>query len=460
MDFEECIMDEKQEQKFHQMTEEPVSRLIGRLALPCIISMLVTAFYNMADTFFVGMLKSNSATGAVGVVFSMMAIIQAVGFFFGHGSGNFISRELGRQNFEEASNMAATGFFSALATGILICVLGQVFLEPLAYLLGSTDTILPYAKDYLRVILFGAPWMTASLVLNNQLRFQGSAAYAMVGIASGAVLNIGLDPLLIFVFGMGVAGAAWATIISQFVSFCLLLVGCTKGGNLHIHISRVQLKWSYFEMIIKGGLPSLARQGLASVATICLNRAAGSFGDAAIAAMSVVQRIMMFGGSAMIGFGQGFQPVCGFNYGAKLYHRVKEGFWFCVKTSTVFLLAVGALGFVFAPQLVALFRDDPNVIAYGAVALRFQCVTFCFQGWVVMSNMMLQTIGRTVPATFLAMARQGVFFIPLVWILSTSLGMLGVQMTQMAADCLTLVCAVPIQLKVLREMSAPPKSLS
>lgn len=460
MDFEECIMDEKQEQKFHQMTEEPVSRLIGRLALPCIISMLVTAFYNMADTFFVGMLKSNSATGAVGVVFSMMAIIQAVGFFFGHGSGNFISRELGRQNFEEASNMAATGFFSALATGILICVLGQVFLEPLAYLLGSTDTILPYAKDYLRVILFGAPWMTASLVLNNQLRFQGSAAYAMVGIASGAVLNIGLDPLLIFVFGMGVAGAAWATIISQFVSFCLLLVGCTKGGNLHIHISRVQLKWSYFEMIIKGGLPSLARQGLASVATICLNRAAGSFGDAAIAAMSVVQRIMMFGGSAMIGFGQGFQPVCGFNYGAKLYHRVKEGFWFCVKTSTVFLLAVGALGFVFAPQLVALFRDDPDVIAYGAAALRFQCVTFCFQGWVVMSNMMLQTIGRTVPATFLAMARQGVFFIPLVWILSTSLGMLGVQMTQMAADCLTLVCAVPIQLKVLREMSAPPKSLS
>lgn len=460
MDFEECIMDEKQEQKFHQMTEEPVSRLIGRLALPCIISMLVTAFYNMADTFFVGMLKSNSATGAVGVVFSMMAIIQAVGFFFGHGSGNFISRELGRQNFEEASNMAATGFFSALATGILICVLGQVFLEPLAYLLGSTDTILPYAKDYLRVILFGAPWMTASLVLNNQLRFQGSAAYAMVGIASGAVLNIGLDPLLIFVFGMGVAGAAWATIISQFVSFCLLLVGCTKGGNLHIHISRVQLKWSYFEMIIKGGLPSLARQGLASVATICLNRAAGSFGDAAIAAMSVVQRIMMFGGSAMIGFGQGFQPVCGFNYGAKLYHRVKEGFWFCVKTSTVFLLAVGALGVVFAPQLVALFRDDPDVIAYGAAALRFQCVTFCFQGWVVMSNMMLQTIGRTVPATFLAMARQGVFFIPLVWILSTSLGMLGVQMTQMAADCLTLVCAVPIQLKVLREMSAPPKSLS
>ena len=449
-------MEEKQEQKFHQLTEEPVGQLICRLALPCIISMLVTAFYNMADTFFVGMLKSNSATGAVGVVFSLMAIIQAVGFFFGHGSGNFISRELGKHNYEEASNMAATGFFSALAAGLLICVLGQIFLEPLAYLLGSTDTILPYAKAYLRVILIGAPWMTASLVLNNQLRFQGSAAYAMVGIASGAVLNIGLDPLLIFVFGMGVAGAAWATIFSQFVSFCLLLIGCTKGGNLHIHISRVQLKWSYYAMIIKGGLPSLARQGLASVATICLNQAARSYGDAAIAAMSVVQRIMMFGASAMIGFGQGFQPVCGFNYGARLYHRVKEGFWFCVKTSTVFLFAVGTLGFIFAPQLVALFRDDPQVIAYGATALRFQCVTFCFQGWVVMSNMMLQTIGRTAPATFLAMARQGVFFIPLVWILSAAFGMLGIQMTQTVSDCLTLICAIPIQLKVLRELSASP----
>lgn len=447
-------MDEKQEQKFHQMTETPVGRLICRLALPCIISMLVTAFYNMADTFFVGMLKSNSATGAVGVVFSMMAIIQAVGFFFGHGSGNFISRELGKHNFEDASNMAATGFFSALAAGLLICALGQLFLEPLATFLGSTPTILPYAKAYLRVILLGAPWMTASLVLNNQLRFQGSAAYAMVGIASGAVLNIGLDPLLIFVFDMGIAGAAWATIISQFVSFCLLLVGCTKGGNLHIHISRVQLKWSYYAQIIKGGLPSLARQGLASIATICLNSAAKPYGDAAIAAMSVVQRIMMFGGSAMIGFGQGFQPVCGFNYGARLYKRVQDGFWFCVKTSTCFLLAVSVLGFAFAPQLVALFRDDPEVIAIGAAALRFQCITFCFNGWIVMSNMMLQTIGRTVPATFLAMARQGVFFVPLVWLLSHTLGLVGIQMTQTVSDCMTLACAIPIQWRVLRELSA------
>ena len=291
------------------MTQPPVGRLICRLAVPCIISMLVTSFYNMADTFFVGMLKSNAATGAVGVVFSMMAIIQAVGFFFGQGSGNYISRCLGEKRYGEASTMAATGFFSSLATGLVICLVGQLFLDDLAYLLGSTDTILPYTREYLRVILLGAPWMTSSLVLNNQLRFQGGATYAMVGITTGAVLNIILDPIMIFGMELGVAGAGWATIISQFVSFCLLLAGCAKGGNIRISIKNVRVKWFYYKMIFKGGLPSLARQSLASLATICLNHAAGPYGDAAIAAMGVVQRVMMFGASTMLGFGQGFQPV-------------------------------------------------------------------------------------------------------------------------------------------------------
>ena len=447
-------LDEKQEEKYRHLTGDPVEGLVCRLAVPSMVSMLVTAFYNMADTFFVGMLRNNSATGAVGVVFSLMAVIQAVGFFFGHGSGNFISRTLGGHHPEEAGQMAATGFFCALATGGVIAVLGLLFLDPLARALGSTETILPYARDYMRFILIGAPYMTASLVLNNQLRFQGSAVYGMVGIASGAVLNIALDPIFIFTLDMGVAGAALATILSQLVSFCLLLVGCTRGGNLHIRISNVRLQKRFFREILRGGLPSLARQGLSSVAAICLNHAAMPYGDAAIAAMGVVQRITTFGASAMIGFGQGFQPVCGFNYGARLYHRVKEGFWFCVKVAAVFLLVIGALGFAFAPQLIALFRDDPEVIAIGTVALRFQCVTFFFQAWITMSNMMLQTIGRTVPATFVAMARQGIFFIPLVWLLSLSpLGLLGVQMAQSVSDLLTLAAAVPIQLYVLRQMS-------
>ena len=350
--------------------------------------------------------------------------------------------------------MASTGFFLALFTGIAICVAGEIFLTPLAIFLGSTSTILPYAKAYLSVILLGAPWMTASLVLNNQLRFQGNAIYGTVGIISGAVLNIGLDPLLMFVFDMGVAGAAWATIISQFASFCLLLYGCTRGGNIPIRFSLFQAKLSYVKLIIQGGLPSLARQSLASVATICLNHAAMPYGDAAIAAMGVVQRIMTFGASTMIGFGQGFQPVCGFNYGAQLYHRVKEGFWFCAKWSTLFLFVIGMLGTGFAPQLIALFRDDPEVISIGSLALRFQCATFFLQGWIVISNMTLQTIGHTIPATFLSAARQGLFLIPLVWILSMSpLGLLGIQISQSVSDILSVALAIPIQLHMLRQMS-------
>ena len=441
-----------QELKFKQMTEPPVERLICKLAVPCIISMLVTSFYNMADTFFVGQLKDNAATGAVGVVFSMMAIIQAVGFFFGQGSGTFISRALGEKNQKEAEEMAATGFYASLAIGVVICVVGQIFLEPLSYLLGSTDTILPHAKAYLQVILLGAPWMTASFVLNNQLRFQGGALYAMVGITVGAVLNIILDPIMIFYAGLGVAGAGWATIISQFVSFCLLYIGCNKGSNLRIRIKNVRVRLYYFHMIFRGGLPSLARQCLASLATICLNHAARPHGDAIIAAMGVVQRISMFGASTMLGFGQGFQPVCGFNYGAKLYDRVKKGFWFSVKVSTVVLIAISVAGFLFAPDLIRLFRDDPDVIACGTMALRFQCISFCTHGWIVMSNMMEQSMGRTIPATFLSVARQGFFFIPLVLILSAGLGVLGIQMTQMVADILTFLFAIPIHVHVLRTM--------
>lgn len=434
------------------MTQPPVSKLICQLAFPCIISMLVTSFYNMADTIFVGMLNNTAATGAVGVVFSLMAIIQAVGFFFGHGSGNYISRELGKKNYAEASNMAATGFFSSLIAGLLICLVGQVFCDRLAYLLGSTDTILPYTKDYMRIILIGAPWMAGSLVLNNQLRYQGNAVYAMIGIVSGALLNIGLDPLLIFTFDLGVAGAGWATIISQFVSFCILYIGCSKGDTLKISIRKFKCKWYYYKMIIQGGLPSLARQCLASFATISLNQIAGSYHDAAVAAMGIVQRIMMFGASTMIGFGQGFQPVCGFNFGAGLYHRVRKGFWFCVKVSFIFLTAASALMFIFAPNMISWFQNDPEVIRCGALALRFQCISFPAQSWIVMSNMMEQSIGRTASATFISAARQGIFFIPALFLLNYLFDLTGMQMAQMVSDLLTLVCAIPIHIYVLKTM--------
>ena len=451
--------------KFTQMTTAPVGRLIGRLAVPTVVSMLITSVYNMADTFFVGRLDNTSATGAVGVVFSLMAIIQACGFMFGQGSGNFISRMLGQQQRERAERMASIGFFSALIVGALISVLGLIFLDPLARLLGSTDTILPYAREYLRIILLGAPYMTAAMTLNNQLRFQGSAFYSMIGIGAGGVLNILLDPVFIFVLDMGVVGAAWATVISQAISFALLLAGCFRGDNLRIRPVLFRPHWGDMGEILRGGFPSLCRQALASLATIALNLMAGRFGgDASIAAMSVASRIMHLAFAAILGFGQGFQPVCGFNYGAGLYRRVRQAFWFCVKLGTALLVVASAAGFVFAPQLVSLFSSDGAVLEQGAVALRLQCISFPLTAWFAMSTMLMQTIGRVVPASFLSMARQGLFFIPLVIGLPFAIArllpevspVLGVQLALPLADVLTSVAAIPLCVLVMRRyLSAP-----
>ena len=371
---------------------------------------------------------------------------------FGMGSGTNVSHALGAKNEKLASQFVATGFFSAFGAGVIIAILGNLCLDPLVRFLGATETIAPYARDYAAYIFYGAPFMMCSLAMNNLLRFEGLAAYGMVGITAGAVLNIGLDPLLIFTCGMGVSGAAVATIVSQFAGFCLLLLGCRRGGNLPIRLSRFRPTRRYLSLIVQGGLPSLGRQTLNSVGAIVLNHAAGAYGDAAIAAMTVVNRAMMMANSAMIGFGQGFQPVCGFNYGAGLWHRVRRGFAFCVKASSGFLLLLSVLGFAFAPQIVALFRNDPEVIAFGSLALRLQCVTFVSLGWITLSNMLLQAIGRTGPATFLAVARQGIFLIPLLLILPGQFQALGVQMAQPIADLLTLCCAVPLQLRELRRL--------
>lgn len=434
------------------LTTTPVPRLIVSLAVPTIISMLVTSFYNMTDTYFVGKINTQS-TAAVGIVFSVMSIIQAVGFFFGHGSGNYISRKLGAQETGNAEKMAATGFFWALFMGIFLAVVGLIFLTPLSLALGSTPTILPYTEKYLGIILLGAPFMTASLVLNNQIRFQGNAAYAMVGIVSGAVINVILDPILIFVFDMGISGAALATVISQICSFSLLLYMGRKGGNIRIRFKNFTPSLAFIKEIIGGGTPSLARQGLASVATILLNVAAGAYGDAAIAGMSIVTRIAMFINAFLIGFGQGFQPVCGFNYGAGLYARVRQGFWFCVKVGFIFLLVCALAGMGFAEEIVSLFRKgDPDVIAVGAAALRWQFITFPLGSWIVMSNMMLQTIRKPVKATIISSARQGLFFIPLIFILSHYLGLQGVEMCQAVADLLTFILAIPLTCSVLNEM--------
>lgn len=440
-----------QEKRYEMMMNTPIPRLIPKLAVPTIISMLVTAVYNMADTFFVSQIGT-SASGAVGIIASLMFMIQAIGFTFGMGSGNYISRSLGDQNGAEAEKAAATAFFSVFFIGALMIVVGVPLMEPLVYILGATPTIAPYAMEYMRYILFAAPFMLCSYVMNNILRSQGIALYAMFGITAGGILNMVLDPIFIFKLHMGIAGAAVATMVSQMVSFVILLGQCNlRAGSIKIQISKFSPTPRMYGLIFHAGLPSLCRQGLMSISAVVLNYAAGPYGDTAIAAMSIVSRFMMFINSGLIGFGQGFQPVCGFNFGARRYDRVLESFWFCVKVSVVLLTALGALSFGLARPIIAAFRkEDLEVIEIGARALRLQLLTMPIQAWIIMCNMLTQSIGYGFRASLVAMGRQGIFLIPAL-LLPRGFGLLGVQMAQPIADVCTCILGTVIVVGVLRE---------
>ena len=302
----------QQEEKYMRMTTFPVKKLVGELAVPSIVSMLISSVYNIVDTFFVGHLDTQS-TAALGIVFSYMAFIQAIAFFFGQGAGNFISRSLGSRNVKGAEQMAAVGFLSSVLTGVVVAIVGFIFMDPLLDFLGSTPTVKPFAAGYFRWILVGTPFIMGCFSLNNLMRQQGNALMAMIGIASGAVLNIVLDPVLIYWAGMGVEGAGLATAVSQAVGFVIMLSLTGKRGGIRIHPSLFKPRWHHYVEIAAGGLPSLLRQGLGAIAAICFNQVARNYGDEALAAFSVVSRVMMFAASAMIGYGQGFQPVCGFN---------------------------------------------------------------------------------------------------------------------------------------------------
>ena len=432
-----------QEQRYIKMTETPISRLIPSLAIPTIISMLVTSIYNMADTFFVSQLGT-SASGAVGIIFSAMAIIQALSFMIGIGSGNYIARLIGAGNRELAEKLASIGFFTGFGMGLVITVLGTANIHALVMMLGSTVTIAPYAEAYASYILLAAPFMMTSFIMNNILRFQGKALFAMVGITTGGILNIVLDPVFIFGMDMGTAGAALATGISQFVSFCILLAMCNlRRDCISIDIRKFRPTLKLYGQILYGGVASLGRQGIASVATIIMNIMAQPYGDAAIAAMSIVNRFMMFVGSAMIGFGQGFQPVCSYCFGAGMYKRVKEACLFCIKVSTAVLFVFAVIGLIFSGNIVAVFRkDDMDVIRIGTLALRLQLCTLPLMGITVMGNMTPQSMGYGTWATVVSTARQGWFLIPLLLILTPAIGILGIQIAQPLADIGTTILAI------------------
>ena len=441
------------EDKFRQMTETPVKRLILTLSVPTVISNLRSTLYNAADTFFVGQI-STSASAAVGVALSLQAIIQAIGFFFGQGSGNNMSRRLGAHDEKAAEELASTGFFSSLILSSLVTILGLIFLRPMSIFLGSSETILPYAMDYMFWILLAAPFMAASLVLNNQLRFEGNSFYSMIGLTTGGILNLFLDPLFIFVFNMGISGAALATAISQVISFVILFVLSERIGTVRIRPRSFKPSLKMIGTITNGGLPSLCRQSVASVAMIALNNAALPFGDAAIAAMAIVNKIGNFTNSILIGVGQGYQPVCGYNYGAGLYKRVKEGFWFCVKLMSIVLLVLAVIEFIWASPIVGFFRKgDPEVIEIGNIALRLRCFTLILSSWLIISNMILQTTGKMWRASILGFARQGIILIPIVLILPPLIGIWGIQIAQPLADIVSFIISIPMTTGILKELN-------
>lgn len=437
--------------KYTFLTQAPVHRVIGVMAIPTIISMLLTSMYNLVDTFFVGKINTQS-TAAVGIVFSVMFFIQVFSFFFGNGSGNYISRQLGAQNTKDAEVMASTGLFYTLVFSLIVMLLGWFFLEPISILLGSTPTILPYTRQYLGISLLGTPFIMGTFCINNQMRFQGFTKYSVYGAISGSIINCLLDPVFIFGFSMGVSGAAVASVIGQICGFVILLIMSQKEGVIHYTHRRISFEGRFVKEIIAGGTPSISRQGLASVSTIAVNSVAGNYGDAAIAAMSIVTRISMFIFSVIVGLGQGFQPMCGFCYGAKLYDRVKEGFWFSTKIGTFFLLFWSVILIIFSGEVVSLFRDDPEVIAIGIQALRYQMIIFPACSFMMMANMMMQTCRKTIRANILAASRQGLFFIPLIFVLPYFYGLFGVEICQPVSDIISLIVTIPIVWSAFKEM--------
>ena len=447
--------EQQRHERFVMMTESPVRQLVMKMAVPTIISMMVTALYNIIDAFFVGHI-STEATAGVGVSFAYMTFINAIGFFFGHGSGNYISTALGAKKYGDAEKMAATGFFSSMGMGTIAAVVGMFFLSPLSRMMGATPDIVPYSNDYLLFILIGTPFMMSSLTLNNQLRLQGNARYAMVGIATGAVLNIILDALLIYGFDMGVMGASLATCISQMVGWFVLLLGTEKSGNVHIRFRNFTPTLRSYIDIFNGGLPSLCRHVFVCISTIMLNRYAAFYAApgteaSAIAAFAIVSRVMMFAFSIILGIGQGFQPVCGFNHGAGLHERVRKSFIFTTQLATIILIVISIAFAIFAPDIVSLFRsEDAELVRIGSRVLRWQCLSFPLIGVSTVTNMMYQTTRKTLVATLLSMGRQGIFFIPTIMILPLFIGFQGVEMTQAVADALTFLLALPFAIKEMR----------
>ena len=438
--------------QFDKMTKTPVSKLILLMGFPSMICILITHIYNLVDTYFVGKLGT-SASGAVGVVFGIMAILQAFGFMYGQGAGILVSRLLGEKDEREANVVASVALFTSFATGVMLSLVGLSLLGPVLYGLGSTETIFPFAKEYAIWIFLSAPFIMTSLTLNNLFRYQGKAFMGTIGIGTGAVLNMILDPVLIFSFGLDIRGAGISTAVSQCVGFAVLMAFFqSRHCQLTFRMGDVRCFLREIPGIVAAGMPAFLGQVLATLSTMCLNREARIYGDSAIAAMSIVGRISFLMFAVGLGFAQGFQPVGGFNYGAEKYGRVRDGFLFSLIVSEIFLGIFAILGMVESDSIIAVFRDDAEVRAIGGTALPMQCFGILFAPLMTCTNVLLQSAGKNRASSLVSSMRHGLFFLPLILILPRHWGLTGIELAQPAADVLGFLVTLPIAVRLCRQL--------
>lgn len=441
------------EERRDLLLHAPIFKIIPRMAIPTIISMMITSMYSLADTYFVSSLGT-AATAAVGVNFSLDNIIMTAGSFLAVGANSYIARLLGARQDNKASQVLSTAFFTAIMTGSTVMLLGFIFMDPLVKLLGATGDVVAYSKDYASYILFAAPFMASNFVMNQCLRSEGSAAYSMIGIVSGAIPNIALDPLFIFVFGWGIKGAAAATAISKFVSFAILIMPYLRHNSL-LRLSPRNIKYArdIVVEVTKMGSPTLIRIGLVATSTIIMNNLAGQFSESALAAISVANRVMMLMNSVVLGFGQGYQPVAGFNWGARRFDRVRGAFVFSSIAGVIAATVLGILLAVFTRQVMRLFTTaDEEMLAIGLLCIRLQCLTLPIHAWVIVVNMSYASLGKARGAAILSLSRQGICFIPMILLLPRLFGVNGLAAAQAAADVLSLLIALPLCVSLLREI--------
>jgi putative MATE family efflux protein len=444
------------EQQRQIMLTEPIGRLLFKKAAPTVLIQLITVIYNTADTYFVAKIDT-AASAAVGVVFSLMAVIQATGGSIGMGATSLISPMLGQKRVDDASTVGTSAALMSVLAGTLIGALGLIFLRPLVSLIGARGEVMPYAADYARFILIGAPFMTTAFVLNSVLRSEGQTMYSMLAMVTGGVLNLFIDPLLIFGFRMGIAGAALATMLSQMTSFAIMAVIFIRDRSIvRLRPKYIGKKVSVYVHIVRMGVPTLFRQGMASLSSALLNIQAAPFGAAAVAAISIANKLYMLVRHIVLGIGQGFQPIAGYCFGAKRYSRVKKVFWYATASATVICVALAVAVYFFREPIMTWFRDDPDVVQIGSMMLAFLCVTIPLMGFSTYVNQLYQSLGFAVGATILASCRQGIFFVPLVFLLPYFFGLKGITAVQAGADLLTFLVSIPFLIFFFKKyLSAP-----